>query len=95
MPSRTPEEGTEELGSSLRDTDAGLKGEKMGEGVAICRQIPTQSGTGGPRCECVALPRVFLWKQAPRLHRQPSLSICMRKLRLELQMEVLLAEFPF
>lgn len=37
MPPSTPEEGTKEPGSSLRDTDAGLKGEKMGEGVAICR----------------------------------------------------------
>lgn len=42
MPSRTPEEGTEEPGSSLRDTDAGLKGEKMGEGVAICRSPRSQ-----------------------------------------------------
>lgn len=93
MPSRTPEEGTEEAGSSLRDTDAGLKGEKMGRGSHL--QIPTQSGTGGPRCECVTPPWVSLWKQAPRRHRQPSLSICMRKLRSELQTEVLLAEFPF
>jgi hypothetical protein len=75
-------------------TDMDLEEEKLGRGGGHL-QIPRQPGSGASRCECMALPWVVLWKQAPSLHRQLSLHICMRKLGSELQTQVLLAEFPY